>query len=294
MRMPFVLRVLCVVLVFAIALTFEFLASAGPPQTQRGVVSDDFKNDLRKARPEPKKQVKTSGHSGGTSPKYTPATPIVQPFGPNAVQVGLTIWKMERVFGTTLTSANGQWQWISKRVAADTIFQDGDLIRLSFESPRAGFLYVFNRDLLTDGSYGATTLIFPLQHEDNSLEAGKLIDFPAEDQPPFRASPSANQAGELLTILVTAEQLPVSLTDDPRPVLQSQLIEWEAKWGGLVQRFEMHGGVSQVRTDAEQQAASRKRARKLTRAEPAPQTIFVVSPRNNDGLLFNLKLSYVR
>lgn len=292
MRMPFVLRVLCVVLVFAIA--FELLASAGPPQNKRDVVSDDFKNDLRKARPESNQPKKTSGHSGGTSSKYTPATPIVQPLGPNAVRVGLTVWKLERVFGTTLSSTNGQWQWISKRVASDTRFQDGDLLRLSFESPRAGFLYIFNRDLLTDGSYGAANLIFPVEGEDNNLAAGKLIDLPAEDQPPFRASPSARQAGELLTVLVTSAPLPLQLTNGPLPISHSQLTEWEATWGGLVQRFELNDGVGQTRTDAEQQAASRRRSRTLTRADPSPQTLFVVSPRNNDGLLFNLTLSYGR
>ena len=288
------MRVLCVVLVFVMAFTFELLVSATPPQTKRGVVSDDFKDEFKKARRESKKPVKTSGHAGRPSPKYTSVTPIVQPFGPNAVRVGLTVWKLERVFGTTLTSANGEWQWISKRVAADTRFHDGDLIRLSFESPRAGYLYVFNRDLLTDGSYGATKLIFPFHGEDNSLAAGKLIDLPAEDQPPFRASPGTRQTGELLTVLVTAEQLPLSLTDEPLLISHSQLIDWETKWGGLAQRFEMNDGVGQPRTDAERQAASRRKARDLTRADPSPQTIIVVSPRNNDGLLFNLMLSYVR
>lgn len=297
MRMPFVARVLCGVLVFATTFTFELLASASPPQTQRGVVSDDFKDDFRKARPQSTKPVKTSGHAGRTPPpKYTAAIPITQSFGPNAVQVGLTIWRIERVFGTTFTSTDrpGQWEWISKRVAADTKFQDGDLLRLSFESPRAGYLYVINRDRLTDGSYGVTKLIFPVQGEDNSLAAGKLIDIPAEDHPPFRASPSAMQAGELLTILVTSAPLPLSLSDVALPISDSQLIEWEEKWGGFSQRFEMKDGVGQTRTDAEHQAASRKRARDLTREDPAPQTIFVVSPRNNDGLLLNLILSYVR
>ena len=296
MRMPFVVRVLCVVLVLSMVLTFELLASASPQQTQRGVVSDDFKEDFRKARPQSTKPIKTSGHAGRMPPRYTPATPITQSFGPNAVKVGLTIWRIERVFETTFTSTDrpGQWQWISKRVAADTKFQDGDLLRLSFESPRAGYLYVINRDRLTDGSYGATKLIFPVQGEDNRLEAGKLIDIPAEDQPPFRASPGATQAGELLTILVTSAPLPLSLTDVELPVSPSQLIEWEEKWGGFSQRFELKDGVGQTRTDAEHRAASRKRARELTREDPAPQTIFVVSPRNNDGLLLNLMLSYVK
>lgn len=293
MKMPFVPRVLCLVLLLSITLTFEFLASASPQETLRTIVSDDF----TKARPKPRKRVKPAGHPGRASRKYyTPSTPIFQPLALNALQVGLTVWKVERVVGTTFTSLHraGQWQWISKRIAADTKFQEGDFIRLSIESPRAGYLYVINRDWLSDGSYGATNLIFPFRDEDNRLEAGKLIDIPAEDQQPFRASPSANQAGELLTILVTSAPLPLTLTDSPIPISPGQLTEWEERWGGFARRFEMNGGVGQVRTTAEKQAASRKRTRQLTRDDPAPQTIYLVSPRNNDGLLFNLMLAYIK
>lgn len=293
MRMPFVLRMLCFVLLLSITLTFELFVSAGPQETLRTIVSDDF----TKARPKPRKPGRSSGHSGRKSRKhYTSSTPIVQPFGLNILQVGLTVWKVDRIVGTTFTNAQrpGEWQWISKRVAADTKFQDGDRIRLSIESPRAGYLYVINRDRLTDGTDGATNLIFPVRDEDNRLFAGKLIDIPAENEPPFRVSPSTNQAGELLTILVTSAPLPLSLSDGPMPISPGQLIEWEQRWGGFAQRFEMKGGVGEVRTTPEEQAASRKRARQLTRDDPAPQTIYLVSPKNNDGLLFNLMLAYVK
>jgi len=56
----------------------------------------------------------------------------------------------------------------------------------------------------------------------------------------------------------------------------------------------MNDGVGQARTLAEQEAASLKGARQLTRDDPAPQTIFLLTPRNNNGLLFNLMLSYIR
>ena len=42
------------------------------------------------------------------------------------------------------------------------------------------------------------------------MEAGKLIDIPAEHDAPFKANPKPNQAGEMLTIIVTSKPLLVA------------------------------------------------------------------------------------
>jgi len=290
MNLRAALKLLLILLVLAIVVLIGYPYQARPQQTPRTIVADDF----TKARPKPAKPRKTAGPAQSRK-HYVPFTPLTQASGANALQVGLTVWKVERVVTTAFVAIGpGQWRWISKRVAADTRFNEGDLIRLSIESPRSGFLYVINRDLLSDGSYGATNLIFPDTDEDNRLEAGKLIDIPAEDQSPFRASPGAEQAGELLTILVTSTPLALPGADVPQSISPRQLLEWEQRWGGLAQRFELESGVGQLRTGAELEAASRRRARTLTRDDPPPQTIFLLNPRNNDGLLFNFVLSYVR
>jgi hypothetical protein len=165
---------------------------------------------------------------------------------------------------------------------------------LSIESPRPGYLYVINRDWFTDGSTGETNLIFPVRGEDNRLRAGRLIDIPPETEAPFRATPKPNQAGERLTIIVTSVPLQLPLSRNPLPITNTQLLDWERRWSAMSDRYEMNDGAGQTRTIEEQQAAAIRRNRQLTRDDPGPQTIYVLTPKNRQGLLFNVMLSYVR
>lgn len=256
------------------------------PQKDRSIVSEDFTD----ARPKSKKGTRRSGRPSRT---YRLASaPLPKPldkFSTDTLKVGITIWLIEREGDRT-----GRLSEIAKRVEAGTQFREGDLIRLSIESPRTGFLYVIDRDWFTDGNSGDTKLIFPFRGEDNRLYAGKLIDIPAPQQSPFKATPKPNQAGEMLTIIVSSSPLSLPLTNNALPVSSAQLAEWEGMWSGMTERFEMNDGVGQARTTIEQEAASPTGARQLTRDDPAPQTIFFLTPRSRDGLLFNLLLSYVR
>ena len=253
---------------------------AYPQQVKdRSITSDDF----NKTRPKSKK----SNRRPQKPRRYQLASPpLAKPLdvdSPSTLKVGVTLWKIEPI------------KKIATRVEAGTQFHEGDLLRLSIESPRTGYLYVIDRDWFTDNSPGAeTNLIFPQSGEDNRLEAGRLIDIPADNRAPFKASPKANQAGEMLTIIVTSAPLSLQLANDFLPVSSTQLAEWERKWSGMTERFEMNGGVGQTRTIEEQEAALPTGTRQLTRNDPPPQTIYFLVPRSSDGLLFNLLLSYVR
>lgn len=258
-------------------------------ETDRTIIADDF----LKNRP-------------GTGRKKTPstyrlATAATKPSIRRKLQVGVTIWRLEPETtgspNSERSTSGGYWNkrdLIPRRVEADVQFHKGDTLRISIESPRNGYLYVVNRDWLADGSYGETNLIFPKRGEDNKLKAGKLIDIPAEDRPPFEASPKPNQASELLTIIVTSLPLKLPLSNKVIPISEKQLKQWEQRWGGKVTRLEMNGGAGQARTTEEDLAASPTRGRQLTRDDPTPQTIYSLVPRNTGGLLFNLVLSYVR
>jgi len=203
---------------------------------------------------------------------------------PTTLKAGVTIWKVER------TGEGPARKEIAKRVEAGTQFREGDLIRLSIESPRGGFLYVIDRDWFADNTPGGeTNLIFPQRGEDNRLRAGKLIDIPATKDEPFKASPKANQAGEMLTIIITLAPLRLALSDEPLPISTTQLSGWEKRWSGMTERFEMNGGVGETRTIEEFEATG---TRQLTRNDPPPQTIYLLTPRSGGGLLFNLLLSY--
>lgn len=268
-----------VLLILAVSLPL-----AAHPQRDRSITSDDFTN----TRPKSKRR---AGAPGKPKTYIQASPPLAKPLdksSPTTLKVGVTIWKVERV-------NDGQsMREVARRVEAATKFHEGDLLRLSIESPRAGFLYVVDRDWFTDGSSGETKLIFPLLGEDNELQAGKLIDIPAAHDTPFKTSPKANQAGEMLTIIVTSAPLSLPLSKDFLTVSKAQLGEWETKWSGMTERFEMNGGVGLTRTLEEQEAASPTGSRQLTRDDPSPQTIYYLSPRSRNGLLFNLLLSYVK
>ena len=262
-------------------------------EKQRVIVSDDFV----KNRPRSKRRAVTR-----KGPRTYRLASRPRPSGEtnqSTIQLGLTVWKLQPIL-VTGSRANqnlaqtGRLHWISRRVESGAKFRKGDFLRLSIESPRAGYLYVINRDLLTDGGFGEKNFIFPTRGEDNRLESGKLIDIPAENQNPFKADPSPDQAGELLTIIVTSAPLPLPLSTQPLPISRTQLLEWEAMWGGDTEWFELEGGVGRSRTKEEQLAASTEGSRQLTRTDPGPQTIFVLTEKSTDGLLFNLMLSYVR
>ena len=286
---------------------FPSIALANPPQdTRRTIVSDDFV----KNRPRPRVQTKSKGKPGKVAdgkaskggPSYRLASqsskgPGAKAVLSNVLQLGLTVWKLRpAAVADSKIRENGRvrTEWIAERVEADTNFHPGDYLRLSIESPHAGYLYVIDRDWFADGSSGDTNLVFPVSGDDNLLQAGKLIDIPAGTQPPFKAAPKFNQAGEILTIIVTSTPLRLPISDQPLPISNLQLMEWEGMWGGPSQRFEMEGGAGQVRTYQEEQAAARKGIRQLTRDDPGPQTIYVLTSKSSSAFLFNVNLSYLR
>ena len=271
--------------IFLLILAISLPLLAHPQQTKdRSITSEEF----NEPRPKPRKR---TGHPPKRRTYRLASPPLAEPldkFSPSTLKVGVTLWKVERVNDGRSTAE------VARRVEAGTQFHEGDLLRLSIESPRTGYLYVVDRDWLTDGSSGETKLIFPLRGDDNRLEAGKLIDIPAEHDSPFKTTPKPNQAGEMLTIIVTKTPLLLPLSTHELPVPNPQLAEWERKWSGMTERFEMIDGVGQARTNEERQAASPRGTRQLTRDDPSPQTIYFLTPRSGDGLLFNLLLSYAR
>ncbi len=295
------LRPFLFVIVVSIMMASQPVGLAGSAQDRlRTIVSDDFISN----RPKAKAQTKSGKRNRRPSRTYRFASESSIGTGPKTnsfaiVQFGLTLWKLRPTIadsGIRQSRESGRrgWQWLSERVEADAKFRAGDFLRLSLESPRAGYLYVIDRDWFTDGSFGVTNLIFPVAGEDNRLQPGRLIDIPSETQIPFKASPESTQAGEVLTIIVTSSPLGLPISDQPLQISKTQLREWEGMWGAVTERFEMEGGAGQVRTKQEEEAAARKGTRQLTRDDPGPQTIYLLSPKNRDTFLFSVKLLYVR
>lgn len=281
-------------LVFLMSLSFAMPLTTPQQESDRSITSDDFIQN----RPLPRRSKRIRKGPSYYHLASSQSEKVFDNSSSSIVQLGITIWKFERAtvadyrFGQSTKNNRREPEW--KRVEADTQFRADDQIRLSIESPVDGYLYVVDRDWFDEGHSGETLLIFPTSGEDNRLQAGKLIDIPAENRMPFRAKPKPNQAGELLTIIVTKSPLSLFLLNEPQPISVRQLADWQAKWTALNARFEMNGGAGRTRTIEEQEAASPKGTRQLTRDDPAPQTIYYLTPKTSDGFLFNLMLSYFR
>lgn len=315
------LRASLVLLCLAILVGTPFVTLADPPQgTARKIVSDDFTKNRQDATPKTstskgsKEQVPNniSRKSRQTGRTYRLASaPVVRKARPGIksstlAQLGITIWRL-RPGGANNSGARmlvrekgNSSEWVPERVEADTTFREGDYVRLSVESARAGYLYVVDRDLLANGTSGPAMLIYPwvdMRRGDNEMRPGKLVDIPGQEDDPsyFTARiTSPNQVGELLTVIVTSSPLELPISDKPFQIPNAALAKWEKMWGGQSERFEMEGGVGEAWTKQEQAASMRNGTRQLTRDDPAPQTIYRVATSNKTAFLVNVRLSYRR
>jgi len=310
-----VLRLFIVLLSLVILLGMASVTFADPPQgTPRKIVSDDFtKNRQEAASATPSKGSQGQASSGippkPRQPRRTyrlASAPMKKPRPTTSLsvvaQLGITIWRLRPVDtndagGRALIREKGKSGWVPERVEGETMFREGDHVRISVESPRAGYLYVVDRDLFTDGTTGGAMLIYPWTGVYNHLSPGRLIDFPGQDEDPsyFTARISSpNQVGELLTFIVTSSPLTeLTIDDKPFQIATGQMRTWEKLWGGEPERFEMEGGAGEAWTLAEQQVSASK-TRQLTREDPAPQTIYRLSNTDSKGMLVNVRLRYAK
>src|SRR5215208_4453238 len=166
--------------------------------TARKIVSDDFTNNRHGAGTQtPNSNGRPAPETTGTSSKPRPpkrtyrlasAVPTnAQPKASAGVvaQLGITLWRLRpSVVNDTgarmlIREKSKSAEWVPERVEADTIFREGDQIRLTIESPQPGYLYVVDRDLFADDSTGPAMLIYPwadMRGGDNRVGPGKLID----------------------------------------------------------------------------------------------------------------------
>lgn len=222
-------------------------------------------------------------------------------------ELGITIWRLrpsrpedEKGARILVMQEAQNTQWTPERIEADTPLKVGERVRISVESPRPGYLYVVDREQYADGSLGDAYLIFPTRRTrsgDNKVRPGKLIDIPAQEDDPnyFTLVPSPNrndQVGEVLTLLLTPQPLPLAIHDKPLLIPSSQLQEWEKLWGAAFERYEMEGGAGGTWTKAEKEAARANTSRYLTQQEPTPQTIYRLAATGKGSLLVTVHLNY--
>lgn len=268
-----------------------------PLEEERGIVAEEF----LKARP---------GKSGATSKRagYRNATP--KSAAPKAAdgevaQLGLTIWRLrpsranDEVRMIVQQGADAA-EWTPERVATDAPLRLGERIRFSFESPRAGYLYVIDREQYANGSLGEPALIFPTTRTrggDNRVAPGRIIEIPAqEDRPNYMwLKPTRlDLVGESLIVIVTPQSLEgITIGEQPLSLSMDQVAKWEKTWAAAVERFEMTGGVGQSWTRAERDAGA-DATRQLTQEDPGPQTIYRVAVKADQPILVKVGLRYSR
>jgi len=292
----------------------HFLIAQEPEGTSRQIVLDEF----TRARPPAAKTQPPASRSRrkppvaavAKAPRYVRKTPSViaslQPGAPT-MDIGVTIWRLRpssEVEGGArmLVMENArQTEWTPQRIEADTPLQVGERVRLSIESPRAGYLYVIDREQYADGSFGDAYLIFPTLRTrggDNQVRPGKLIDIPAQEDNPsyFTLVPSpsrSDQVAEILSIIVTPEPLSnFRFTERPLKLSKSDVAKWETSGSVEVERFEMVGGAGMPWSKAEMAASAAGSSRILTQEEPAPQTVYRIGSKTKNAFLVTVALRY--
>ncbi|MBK8315722.1 MAG: hypothetical protein IPL01_17625 [Acidobacteria bacterium] len=222
--------------------------------------------------------------------------------------VGITVWRLRPAKETDeariLVKKSGKAvQWTPERVEAQTTFSEGQMLRLSIEIPRTGWLYVIDRELYADGSMSDPYLIFPTNpaSNENRVSAGRVVEIPnqQDEQAYFEMKSLGRDGGpaqvaEMLTMIITSspiKDLPQRAAGDDSPILLSKsLVEkWEKEWAAEFEQLELEGGAGKSYTKAEQSVGS-KPAKTLSQDDALPQTVFRVAMKSGKPLVVKLPL----
>ena len=229
----------------------------------------------------------------------TPDVPVNN-VAPETV-VGVTLWRLrpanrsdsgERLIVHDDSAVS---EWLPERISATTRLVQGDRLRISVETVRAGYLYVIDREQYADGTLGEPYLIFPTTRTsggDNKVAIGRLLEIPAQDDsPPFFTMKKSrpDHVAEVLSVIVTPAPLEeVQVTDKAQKLSDAQVAGWEKAWGTSVGRLEMPT-TGQTWTKEEKDATTRA----LTASAPAPQLVFYrPSLKATDPMYVKLRLQY--
>ena len=242
--------------------------------------------------------------TGNRRRAYRNATPNVpvNNVAPETV-VGVTLWRLRPPRRTDsgerliVHDDNAETEWVPERIAATTRLGQGDRLRISVETVRAGFVYIVDREQYADGSLGEPYLIFPTKRTsggDNEVAIGRLLEIPAQDDsPPFFVMKKSrpDHVAEVLSVIVTPTRLEgVNITDKALKLTDEQVASWEKDWGSSVGRMEM-AMAGQSWTKEEKDA----RTRALTASAPPPQLVFYrPSVKPMEPMFVKLRLAYGR
>ena len=220
-----------------------------------------------------------------------------------SVELGVTVWRLREQKtpapdSRLLIQDESAVSWMPERLDAEAGLAIGDRVRLSFESPRAGYLYVLDREEFADGTKSPAYLIFPTSRTrggDNGVRAGRLVEIPArEDRPSYftvrRSRP--DQVAEVLSAIVSATPIAELPSVDRATAIPAPTVaKWDAAWSAPTEELVQAGSASRGWSEQEARAGA-DAERLLTQDDPMPQTIYRVRPKPGQPLLVHIRLPY--
>jgi hypothetical protein len=218
----------------------------------------------------------------------------------SAAVVGVTVWRLrpskKTDDGEVRQLIHQEGEWTPERVTGGSPLTEGSRVQLTIESPRTGYLYVFDREVYEDKTYGEPYLIFPtlsLNGGDNKVSAGRVIEIPSsEDKPAYYTlkRSRSDHAGESLTVIVSDKPLTdLTIGRSALKVSAEQFDAYEKLWGAMTQQLELDKGAGTAMSKAEKAAASGQGS--LTQEDSLPQTIYRVVTKPDQPLLITIPLS---
>jgi hypothetical protein len=246
---------------------------------------------LQNKRPAPKHSLRTS-----------PETASAQNAGD--AYVGVTLWRLRpsklddepaarMLVHQPVTDKDEDWTPV--RCEVNTPLSPGEMVRLSVESARTGYLYIADREKYGDGTYSDADLIFPTlhtHHGKNNVMPGEIIEVPSWDDSPryfvVRRTRS-DQVAEVLTLIVSPEPIKyLRIGTEPVTIPNEQLTRWEKTWGGELEQLDAPSEQGKAYTKAEADAGKNRTV--LNANDPLPQTMFHVKTKEGEPLLVTVPL----
>ncbi len=295
MKIRFLMRLLCLTLILNLMAGLP-VASALQDDDTRGIWDTGF---LKKRKASASQSPTRKKIRYKVQTRVEDKKPTLEDLQANKTVVGITFWKWRRSETSDDKAVrileredDKETEWTPVRVESDTLFAPGDRVRLSFESPRTGYLYVINRETYSDGTSSEPHLIFPTMKDyggDNYVQAGRVIDIPRTKF--VLKSNSAKYSGEEVTFLFSPTKLTeVSVPDKMTKLPAAQVQKWEEMWRtAKVERYELDEGKGKAYTKAEKEAGE-SATRLLTQEDELPQTLIVLDAKPDSPILFTLQM----
>jgi hypothetical protein len=226
-----------------------------------------------------------------------------------AAAVGITVWRLrpssanDAVEIRDLIQQGGglpAQEVTPERVATDATLTEGQMVWLTIESLRTGYLYVIDRPRYADGKYGDPYLIFPTQRSgiSNLVTAGQMIRIPSPNANPnfFVLERGKSREGELqvseeIIVIVKPEPFESFKTPpaDRKLLTQASVDALIEKYKANIEETDLEDGAGKVITLIEK-LASKDASIRLSRDDPYPQTLYRLALKPDDPMLVRFEL----